>query len=496
MFRTAPVAGTLDLVGASATKSEVLTASLQQVFRRYGCLPVAPPILEHAAPFLDRSGDAIRSRMYMFTDPAGRELCLRPELTIPTARLYDRTSRGSGDQFRSYYVGPAFRFDKPGVGRYRQFTQAGVELIGDADREMADIEVLAIAHECLTEHGIESGEIVVSDISFFRALIDEADVDDRTRSSLSRVAGDPTALSSLLERPHTDSTEEQPLQAELSALLGRLDDDQRDELLGRMLGGYAPEDFGVRGASEIAQRLVAHSADRALGTIPRVTLYGLSRLLAIDSELPRGLTEIAELATEIESPALAECVRSWKRRCEFILAFALEPEQISLRLSLRRGIDYYSDFVFEINDGRRSPVSQVCAGGRYDGLVETVSGRVSEQGVGFALGLERLANLMIDESRGDQIDAVVVRGGDVSLTECVKVASEMRNHGKCVRIYDQRRVRSALKLALRDNVLFLVVVGENELASGSVVVKNLEAKEQRVVPLGSLVAAMDGFGSG
>src|SRR6187399_3763102 len=138
------------MAAESARKFEALEAqatTLLDVFRRAGYEQVAPSIIQPADVFLDQIGESIRSRTYVFTDLAGEELCLRPDLTVPVSRLYLERHPEAKVEARYCYNGPAFRF-QPGGGSQahpREFRQAGIESFGVEDREKADAETVLLA---------------------------------------------------------------------------------------------------------------------------------------------------------------------------------------------------------------------------------------------------------------------------------------------------------------------------------------------------------------
>src|SRR6516225_9024541 len=142
------------MAAESARKFEALeaqAATLLDVFRRGGYEQVAPSIIQPADIFLDQIGEAIRGRTYVFTDLAGEELCLRPDLTVPVSRLYLERHPSADAEARYCYNGSAFRFQAAdGHGTPpREFRQAGIESFGVAVQEAADLEVIALAVDAL-----------------------------------------------------------------------------------------------------------------------------------------------------------------------------------------------------------------------------------------------------------------------------------------------------------------------------------------------------------
>jgi ATP phosphoribosyltransferase regulatory subunit len=482
-----PVAGIDDVSGAEAVRAEQVAASLRELFQRYGFTPVVPPVLESVGPFLDRSGEDIRRHMYIFTDPGGRELCLRPELTIPTVGLYGRRGPDAPTELRAYYVGPAFRYATPADGGARQLTHAGVELLGAADTELADAEVLALARASLVEHDVTPGRLVVSDIGFLQAAVLTELLPERSRAALARAAGDPDDLAALLDRAAQGPSGPDE-GSELDALVAQLPAAQRAELLDRIIGGLEPETLGVRTPGEIAARLVSRSTARPTEPVPEDVDRALRGLLDVEAPLDEGLDQVSALADELGSSALADLVASWRRRVEMIAAHGIDPETVTLRLRMRRGIDYYTSFIFEIEDFHPA-LDPLCAGGRYDDLVDRLTGHGAVPGVGFGLAIEHLLERMPAALAVPTVEAVVAPAVDgVSASRCVAVASALRAAGLACRLGGA----DPASAARAGNVPVLVVVG----ADGGLGVTDLRSDQERAATLADVAAvvreALDG----
>lgn len=399
MADTQPVSGAFDLAEEQAARAEALAEASRAWFRSEGYGPVKPPILERAAPFLDRLGEEIRSRMYIFTDPGGHEVCLRPEMTIPTARLYADSIHARGGPFRCYYVGSVFRFDWPREGRYRQFTQAGAEFFGGEDTADADVEVLALALGLLQSYGLSDLHVQVGDVAFFAALLGDERLAPAWRMRLARAAPDFATL----ERELAQDAERRAAapagpegDSEIGALLDQTPAAQRDALLGHVLTTVGPEHFGVRTPEQIARRLLNRAEAR--GPIEPAIAGALAALLAVDLPLDEGLAEVRRIAEAAGSASLAALADGWDRRVALLAERGVDPAGVRLRPRMGRGIHYYTGFVFEIHDGTDSAESQLCGGGRYDDLVESVGGTEPVPAVGFSLGLERVQLRLAEEA--------------------------------------------------------------------------------------------------
>jgi len=149
-------------------RAETLVAS----YERTGYRRVVPPILQPADPFLDLSGEDIRKRMYLTTDPSGRELCLRPDLTIPVSCDY-LASPDQGKPAGFCYLGPVFRHSAAGPG---EMLQAGIESFGRTDTAATDAEMLALGLEATSHYGVETPQIRIGDVGLFGALVGALDL--------------------------------------------------------------------------------------------------------------------------------------------------------------------------------------------------------------------------------------------------------------------------------------------------------------------------------
>ncbi|HEX7775156.1 MAG TPA: ATP phosphoribosyltransferase regulatory subunit, partial [Parvibaculum sp.] len=175
------------------------SGAMRAVFEQARFQPVEPPLLQPADVFLDRSGEDIRRRLYVFTDPGGQELCLRPDLTIPTCRLYLDRNGGTGEA-RFCYSGAAFRFEPKGSAKPTEFVQTGAEFFGGKDADAADAEMLALAVEAVRAGGLKTFDIEMGDLALFDALVDALDIPSGWRTRLKRHFWRPAYFRELVER--------------------------------------------------------------------------------------------------------------------------------------------------------------------------------------------------------------------------------------------------------------------------------------------------------
>src|SRR3990170_5831261 len=181
---------------------EAQAATLLDTFRSAGYEQVAPSILQPADIFLDRIGEQVRSRTYVFTDLAGDELCLRPDLTVPVSRLYLQRHPRADQPARYCYNGPAFRFQPQGGKQVhpREFRQAGIECFGESDKESVEVEIVLLAVEAVRSAGLKDFRLRFGDIALFYALLDALALPERWRLKLEHYFWRPPSFHALLAR--------------------------------------------------------------------------------------------------------------------------------------------------------------------------------------------------------------------------------------------------------------------------------------------------------
>jgi ATP phosphoribosyltransferase regulatory subunit len=503
------IAGTRDYVGDDARYLRTMRDALEVAFQRYGYASIDPPILERSAPFLDRSGEDIRRRMYIFPDPGGREICLRPELTISACRTYLRQLQApegeayfsSEREARLCYVGPAFRYESPSEGRYRQFTQAGAELIGAKQQEAADAEVLAVALEALWGAGLKDASVEIGDLSILHAFIDGLPIAERSKPRLRRLAlrsrKEARLLSAVPSLDTVPSDETLDL-SELGSLLASIEPGKAELLIREVLALADVRHIGGRTSEEIVERLITRTAQESAAPISREIMEGIWTLLSIRANPPSAFEAVRHHFRAFEIPSIDPLLDRCRERLQLFEAYGHCRIPVEFNVGLRRGLEYYTGFVFEIYAQGLREIGHLCGGGRYNNLLESLGANLPIPAVGFAIGLDRLF-MALHKSKVDLQfdtngpDALVVAAGTVPQEECIRVSVALRKAGWSVETETSgRRARSALSYALKRKIPYLVFVGEDEIKNGQVRMKRLHDRNNQLVELKNLEAYVKG----
>jgi ATP phosphoribosyltransferase regulatory subunit len=374
---------------------EAVRSTVSRLFEAHGFTQIEPEVLQPADVFLDRSGEDIRSRTYVFTDLSGAELCLRPDLTVPTCRYHLSHQADPRNEARYAYVGPAFRYEPAGNGTTpREFDQAGIEWFGAPDAEVADADVLACAIEALRAAGLSSFTVQTGDLALFEALLDSLAIPDRWRRRLKRQFWRPRAFRLLLDVLTGRAPRPRPSHAPLvKSLAGRdavaVETAVEEELRARNL-----DLIGGRSLAEIAGRLAEQAQDLVETPIPERDRTFIDTYLSMRGAPADVTPALQALACEVGGALPAAVARMARRNA--LIAERLPSLPIEFSTVLGRSLEYYTGFVFQVEaPGPAGPMA-VAGGGRYDTMLSDIGSPWPVPSVGCAIHTERLVDAVGD----------------------------------------------------------------------------------------------------
>ena len=414
------VKGTHDIIGGEAESYSYVENVMSQIASFFAFKQVRPPLLEHSELFIrgvGESSDVVRKEMYTFDDKGGRSLTLRPEFTAGIMRLIvqNKLLPISELPLKFYYCGPVFRYERPQLGRYRQFNQFGVESVGHAS-PYADVEVISLAYTILQSLGLQNVTIKINTLG------------DETSRDAYRAA---------------------------------LKDFFKDKVENMC------EDCRMR--------------------------YQINPLRILDCKVPSD-QEIVKDAPKMSHYISEASQKRFSQVLESLEAMGIPYEVDD---TLVRGLDYYSETVFEFHyvSNKGNDYGAIGAGGHYDKLVHEIGGP-DAPGVGFSFGVERLVSVLTDdgllESAEVKLDAYVMPLGIESQKNALMVANDLRMLGYKVDIcYDDVKIGNMFKRAEKKQAKLAIIIGEEEIKNESVIIKNMESKEQITVALADMCDKVD-----
>jgi ATP phosphoribosyltransferase regulatory subunit len=382
----------------SARQFEALERQAQRlmsVFLEAGYEAVAPAIIQPADVFLDVIGEELRARTYVFADPEGAELCLRPDLTVPTCRIHVARHADPTTIARYCYNGPAFRYQPSGPteAHPNEFRQAGIELFAEPDAEGAEVEVVRLILAALREAGLKSSTLRIGDLGLFHALIGAVDLPGRSRQRLRgqfwRAEAFRSELTRLTSRPAGSL---RGLPAELVTQLDVADRERSAALVARHLEANGIPLIGARSLAEITDGLLAAADDARSEPIAEATARLIEGYLAIAGPAREAEAQIAKLFAGL-GPQTESALDHYRRRLDLIDAAGIDTSAIEFSAEFGRNLEYYTGFVFEVVTPELGRLSPLAGGGRYDSLLKAVGAASDIPAVGSAIHTERLLRI-------------------------------------------------------------------------------------------------------
>ena len=362
--------------------------ALLAAFARAGYAPVSPAILQPAEPFLDLTGEDMRRHMYFVTNSQGRELCLRPDLTIPVARDY-LASPAARRPAGFCYLGMVFR-DRGAAGG--EFLQAGVESFGRADTAAADAEVLALGIEAAAHYGLADPRIVTGDVALFAALIEALDLAPAWKRRLLKEFNRKATFADDLARLTLATANGRGEYQGVLTAFANANPKAAHALVADLLSIAGISAVGGRSVAEIADRFVEQAELGASLALPGVSRSLIERFLAI-AGAPEEAAAALRLLWAEAGIASGTALDLFDRRIAVLAERGVDPRRMQFATAFGRGVDYYTGFVFELHDPDRRVDGQLVAGGRYDALMARLGSATPVPAVGLAVWIERLAAL-------------------------------------------------------------------------------------------------------
>lgn len=423
MFK--PPRGTRDFLPEEMIRRNKVFDTVKRIFESYGYDPMETPAFESWEMLKLKSGEDIIDQIFYFKDKSDRELGLRFEMTASMARVV-ASKRNLQLPFKRYAIGPCWRYERPEPGRFREFYQADVDIVG-SDSPLSDAEVLAVAVDCLRALGFKDFQIRINDRRILEALMEIVGIPGEKCLDVFRA-------------------------------LDKLDKIGEKEVM-RLLGSLGIEE-------RKSERLLELTS---LKGSPKVVLSEVKRLLSGRETYQTVCDSLSRIVEYAE-----------------LLGFS---QNLTIDLSLARGLDYYTGPVFEVGLAEEN-VGSLAGGGRYDRLIEVYGGRPTPA-TGISLGIERIMTLL--ERRGffepvNTVTQVFVASTSSVKKEAIGVARRLRDAGLRVDMdLMGRNLANQLEYVDKKGIGLAVIVGEKELQEGCVALRDMKQKRQINVRLENLV---------
>lgn len=395
---------------------------IEESYKRFGFLPLDTPILELSEVLLAKAGGETEKQIYRFT--RGDDLAMRFDLTVPLAKYVSKNYGELQFPFRRYQIGKVYRGERPQKGRFREFYQADIDIIGDGELSiMNDAEVPSIIYTTFKNLGFDDFTIRINNRKILNGLFEYLNIVELS-----------TEIMRIIDKLEKIGKEN----VKLELLKLNIEEEIVDKIL---------EFISISGDNE-------------------EKIESLEKLNIKNEVFEKGFFELKEVI-------------------KYIRLFGVPEENFSIDLTIARGLDYYTGTVYETFLDNYREIGSVCSGGRYDNLAENYTDK-SLPGVGIAIGVTRLFDQLNDlkliKTEKESISDVLVISTSDDVSECLPIANTFRKEGINTEVYmNDKKMKAKFKYADRLKIPYVAIIGEDELKENKVSLKNLVTGKQDTI---------------
>ncbi|MBR5228034.1 MAG: histidine--tRNA ligase [Clostridia bacterium] len=399
--------------------------TIRNSYEKFGFVPLDTPILEYSDVLLAKAGGETEKQIYRF-NKGDTDISMRFDLTVPLAKFVAMNYGQLAFPFRRYQIGKVYRGERTQKGRFREFYQADIDIIGDEALELtADAELVSVIYATFKDLGFTDFTIKINNRKILNGLFEGLGLKDKAVDILRIIdkiekIGEKAVIEMLLEV----EVQEEKIEQILSFL--KISGNNEEKILKMEKLDINSEDF---------------------------------------------LTGVKELREVVQ----------------LVNGFGVPDKNYEIDTTIARGLDYYTGTVYETVLNEHKEIGSVCSGGRYENLAEYYTNK-KLPGVGISIGLSRLFYKLeeagvIKASASTCADVMVIPMIE-DISYALKIATSLRENGVNTEVnYSKKSLKAMLNYANRIKVLYVVFVGEDEVKSSTVTLKNMTTGEQETMTL-------------
>lgn len=422
----------MELLPAQQILFDKFLEIIRETYEEFGFAPLDTPLIEISEVLLAKIGEDTKKEIYRFTK-GDDDLSLRFDLTVPLARFVAMNAQNLTFPFRRYQIGKVFRGERPQKGRFREFYQCDIDILGNGELSLInDAEIPAVIYRLFSKLNIGEFVIRISNRKILTGLMESLGAGEKAESVL--------RIIDKLEKIGQETVRKELMDMGLSAV-------NADQVI---------EFVKITGSNkEILEKL------RGMKIVNEIFESGVSEL-----------ETVVKLAGE----------------------FGVTENNMQIDLSIARGLSYYTGTVYETKLLNDKVSGSVCSGGRYDDLAESYTNQ-SYPGVGISIGLTRLFSQLLSadiiQAEAATTAKVLVVTLDEDLNYAIEVATKLREAGVMTELYTEPdKFKKKLNYANKIGVPFVAIIGGDEIQARKVSLKNMKTGEQQTVHIEEAIKSL------
>ena len=423
MNKTEPrtLAGFMELMPNEQILFEQIKQKIEKTYQKFGFLPLDTPILELSKVLLAKAGGETEKQIYRF-EKGDTDISMRFDLTVPLAKYVAKNYGNLSFPFRRYQIGKVYRGERTQKGRFREFYQCDIDIIGDGELSVInDAELPSVIYNIFKELGFDDFTIRINNRKILNGLF--------------------------------ESLNQKENATEILRILDKI------------------EKIGKEAVIEELEKI----------EIPSDAINKIMNFIEIEGTTDEKLQKLNEL--NIKNEEFEKGLDELTQVVKYVRIFGIPEANFKVDLTIARGLDYYTGTVYETFLNQYRELGSVCSGGRYENLAEYYTDK-QLPGVGISIGLTRLFyklnELQLIKAEKKSIAEVLVVPMVQDLTVPIQIATDLRKKGISTEVYlNDKKIKAKMKYADKLEIPYVIVVGEDEINSGIVKIKNMKTGEEK-----------------
>lgn len=402
---------------------------IEKVYQKFGFLPLDTPILELSEVLLAKAGGETEKQIYRF-EKGDTSLSMRFDLTVPLAKYVAKNYGNLSFPFRRYQIGKVYRGERAQKGRFREFYQCDIDIIGDGELSIInDAELPSVIYNVFKELGFDDFTICINNRKILNGLF--------------------------------ENLEQKENSVEILRIIDKI------------------EKIGKEAVIEELEKI----------EVSKESINKIIDFIEIDGTTDEKLQKLNEL--NIENEIFQTGLKELTQVVEYVRLFGIPEQNFKVDLTIARGLDYYTGTVYETFLNQHRELGSICSGGRYENLAEYYTDK-KLPGVGISIGLTRLfyklneLNLIKADKKSVAEVLIIPMLEDLSVP--IKIANNLREQGINTEIFlNDKKLKAKMKYADKLEIPFVIVVGEDEVNSGIVKIKNMITGNEKECKIENIV---------